>query len=49
MVPPEIGQDVKLDSPLTTEERFILNGVLMGIWPDAQSGVDHMRSAWGWD
>jgi len=49
MVRPEIGQDVKLDSPLTTQERFILTGIEMGIWPTVDAGVDHMRKQWGWD
>ena len=49
MVRPEIGQDVKLDSPLTTQERFILTGIEMGIWPTVEAGVDHMRKQWGWD
>ena len=42
-----IGHDVRLDSPLTTRERFILIGVEQGIWPDAKVGIDHMRAAWG--
>ena len=49
MVRPEIGQDVKLDSPLTTQERFILTGIEMGIWPTVEAGVDPMRKQWGWD
>ena len=43
-----IGHDVKLDSPLTTRERFVLDGVLMGIWPSAQDGMDYMRKRCGW-
>ena len=48
MVRQEILQDVKLDSPLTTQERFILTGIEMGIWPTVDAGVDHMRKQWGW-
>tara|TARA_B100000470_G_scaffold102806_1_gene79424 strand:+ start:1320 stop:1466 length:147 start_codon:yes stop_codon:yes gene_type:complete len=43
-----IGHDVRLDSPLTPREQSILDGVLMGIWPDAQAGIDYARKVWGW-
>jgi|TARA_Y100001951_G_scaffold94379_1_gene90787 hypothetical protein len=44
-----IGHDVRLDSPLTERERSIISGVLMGLWPDAQAGIDYARKVWGWD
>ena len=43
-----IGHDVRLDSPLTPRERSILDGVLKGIWPDIQTGIDYARKVWGW-